>query len=88
MKQIPREGAAFREMDGIWRRIMAKTKEQPLVMEVADFPGLLQELEKCNQQLEIVEKGEKMVHLNSEWTKPNKNRRYRILAIDQDPIVY
>eukprot|EP00803_Ostreobium_quekettii_P008972 evm.model.scf_437EXC.9 EVM.evm.TU.scf_437EXC.9 scf_437EXC:49472-57192(-) len=57
MKQIPREGAAFKEMDEIWRHVMAKTHEQPLIMEVAEFPGLLQELEKCNQQLEIVEKG-------------------------------
>lgn len=58
MKQIPREGKAFREMDTIWRRIMEKVKEQPIMMEVAEFPGLLEDLISCNQALDIVEKGE------------------------------
>lgn len=57
MKQIPREGTAFREMDQIWRRIMQKTQETPLMTAVAEFPGLLEELQQCNQQLDIVEKG-------------------------------
>ncbi|GMH33280.1 hypothetical protein BSKO_01114 [Bryopsis sp. KO-2023] len=57
MKQIPREGTAFREMDATWRKIMEKTKEEPTIMEVADFPGLLEELEQANAQLDIVEKG-------------------------------
>lgn len=57
MKQIPREGTAFKEMDTIWRKIVLQTKEQPVIMEVADFPGLLDELIQCNNQLDIVEKG-------------------------------
>ncbi|KXZ48211.1 DHC-9 protein [Gonium pectorale] len=57
MKQIPREGQAFRDMDSIWRRIMEKVRAQPLMMEVADMPGLLEDLIACNQSLDVVEKG-------------------------------
>lgn len=57
MKQIPKEGTAFNEMDAIWRRIMNRTKEDPVVTSVADFPGLLEELIQSNNQLDIVEKG-------------------------------
>ncbi|GFR45764.1 hypothetical protein Agub_g7181 [Astrephomene gubernaculifera] len=57
MKQIPREGQAFRDMDGIWRRIMEKVRAQPLMMEVADMPALLEDLVSCNQSLDVVEKG-------------------------------
>lgn len=44
MKQIPKEGAAFRDMDRTWRRIMAKTKEDPLMLNVADIDMLLEDL--------------------------------------------
>ncbi|KAK9812825.1 hypothetical protein WJX72_004356 [[Myrmecia] bisecta] len=57
MKQIPREGTAFREMDATWRRIMTKVKEQPIILQVAGFPNLLEDLQRCNSQLDIVEKG-------------------------------
>ena len=57
MKQIPREGLAFREMDATWRRIMLNVKETPLMTAVADFEGLLDDLVKCNQSLDVVEKG-------------------------------
>ncbi|GLI65190.1 hypothetical protein VaNZ11_008652 [Volvox africanus] len=57
MKQIPREGQAFRDMDAIWRRIMDKVRAQPLMMDVADMPGLLEDLIACNQSLDVVEKG-------------------------------
>nr|8GLV_Kg Chain Kg, DHC_N2 domain-containing protein [Chlamydomonas reinhardtii] len=57
MKQIPREGQAFRDMDAIWRRIMNTVRAQPLMMEVADVPGLLEDLVACNQSLDVVEKG-------------------------------
>ncbi len=57
MKQIPREGAAFRAMDASWRHIMAAVNEDALMMTVADTPGLLQRLQECNAQLEVVEKG-------------------------------
>ncbi len=57
MKQIPTEGAAFRSMDSTWRRIMEEVRRQPLMMDVADVPGLLEDLVACNQSLDVVEKG-------------------------------
>eukprot|EP00798_Chlamydomonas_sp_ICE-L_P016919 gene16919-23187_t len=57
MKQIPREGMAFKAMDSTWRKIMNKVLETPLMLSVADFDGLLEDLQNCNQQLDIVEKG-------------------------------
>lgn len=57
MKQIPREGSAFRAMDASWRSIMAKVIDDPLMMAVADLPDILEVLKDCNAQLDIVEKG-------------------------------
>lgn len=34
MKQIPKEGSAFRQMDATWRNIMAAVKLNPLIIEV------------------------------------------------------
>ena len=57
MKQIPKEGTAFREMDTIWREIMQNVNKTPHILTVADFSGLLEQLKDANSQLEIVEKG-------------------------------
>lgn len=35
MKQIPKEGSAFRQMDATWRNIMAAVKLRPLIIEVS-----------------------------------------------------
>lgn len=34
MKQIPKEGSAFRQMDATWRNIMAAVHLQPLIIQV------------------------------------------------------
>ena len=34
MKQIPKEGSAFRQMDATWRNIMAAVKQRPAIIEV------------------------------------------------------
>lgn len=47
---------AFRDMDSIWRRIMERVHDHPLMTEVADTPGMLEELQKCNKSLDVVEK--------------------------------
>ncbi|KAK3261578.1 hypothetical protein CYMTET_29517 [Cymbomonas tetramitiformis] len=57
MKQIPKEGAAFRDMDRTWRIIMTKTAENPDALVVADIENLLEDLQSCNACLDIVEKG-------------------------------
>jgi dynein heavy chain len=44
-------------MDATWRRIMGQVKETPLMVEVAEFDGLLDDLIRCNQSLDVVEKG-------------------------------
>lgn len=43
-------------MDVIWRRIMERVSAAPLMSDVADTPGLLEELQACNKSLDIVEK--------------------------------
>jgi hypothetical protein len=37
----------------------AQVRNQPLMMDVADVPGLLEDLVACNQSLDVVEKGER-----------------------------
>ena len=37
MKQIPKEGSAFRQMDATWRNIMATVKLNPLIIEVMPY---------------------------------------------------
>jgi hypothetical protein len=44
--QIPKEGAAFRQTDAIWRSAMENTKLNPLVMTVADMPNLLENFQQ------------------------------------------
>lgn len=34
MKQIPKEGSAFRQMDATWRNIMNAVKQKPLIVDV------------------------------------------------------
>ncbi|CAG9464833.1 unnamed protein product [Pedinophyceae sp. YPF-701] len=57
VRQIPREGTAFREMDATWRRTMQRVRESPAVLSVADFDNLLEDLTQANEQLDVVEKG-------------------------------
>jgi len=42
MKQIPKEGSAFRQMDATWRNIMAAVKLRPAIVEVLHLKPLLQ----------------------------------------------
>ena len=57
MKQIPKEGAAFRSMDETWREIMDQAHEEPDIMKIVKFDGLLPKLENANECLDVVEKG-------------------------------
>ena len=47
MKQIPKEGAAFRQTDAIWRAAMENTRCNPAVMTVADMPNLLENFQQA-----------------------------------------
>jgi dynein heavy chain, axonemal len=49
MKQIPQEGAAFRQTDAIWRAAMENTRCNPVVMSVADMPNLLENFQQVRR---------------------------------------
>jgi len=57
MSQIPKEGAAFRDMDKTWRTIMERVKTDPDIIRVARMESLLEDLTAANQSLDVVEKG-------------------------------
>lgn len=57
VRQIPTEGMAFRDMDAIWRGVMDRTVQDPLLTHVADMDGLLDSLTHANELLDVVEKG-------------------------------
>ena len=57
MKQIPTEGAAFKNMDSTWRRIMHEVGQQPEIIGASDIINLLEDLIAANKELDVVEKG-------------------------------
>ncbi|KAF4662797.1 hypothetical protein FOZ61_002166 [Perkinsus olseni] len=57
MRQIPTEGALFKDVDVRWREIMEQSKESPAALEVFKQEGMLATLEKSQEQLERVQKG-------------------------------
>ncbi|KAJ0405408.1 hypothetical protein ATCC90586_009447 [Pythium insidiosum] len=57
MRQMPTEGALFRKVDATWRRNMADTVQNPLVLKVAEHEDLLPSLQQSNQDLETIQKG-------------------------------
>ena len=57
MKQIPKEGAAFRDMDLTWREVMEAAHSDPVVMNIVKIPNLLDKLTNANECLDVVEKG-------------------------------
>jgi dynein heavy chain, axonemal len=69
INQIPKEGAAFRQTDAIWRAAMENTRRNPLVMTVADMPDLLENFQRvCNASPSMVLKGgDGCVSTTLEW---------------------
>eukprot|EP00892_Ulva_mutabilis_P009854 jgi/Ulvmu1/7240/UM035_0027.1 len=57
MKQIPKEGAAFKQTDSIWHAAMENIKRSPEIMTIADMPNLLEDLKAACEQLDVVESG-------------------------------
>jgi dynein heavy chain, axonemal len=47
MKQIPKEGEAFRQTNAIWHAAMENTKRHPALMTVADMPNLLENFQQA-----------------------------------------
>lgn len=46
MKQIPKEGEAFRQTNAIWQAAMENTRRNPALMTVADMPNLLENFQQ------------------------------------------
>ena len=57
MKQMPVEGAKFKNVDKSWRDILEKCIEDPKALIVFKQQGMLERFKLCNQQLEEVQKG-------------------------------
>uniref|UniRef100_A0A8V1A4F4 Dynein axonemal heavy chain 1 n=1 Tax=Gallus gallus TaxID=9031 RepID=A0A8V1A4F4_CHICK len=56
-RQLPVESERFQVVDTDWRIIMKNANENPEVMSLCPDPALLENLQKCNRLLELVQKG-------------------------------
>lgn len=57
MKQLPAENKKFKAVDGKWRSIIKRCKENPNVMVICEDPQLKEDFLECNEDLDIVQKG-------------------------------
>lgn len=57
MKQMPVEGAKFKEVDNNWRIIMSKINANPKMTEVMKNKKLLDNFKEAHESLEVVQKG-------------------------------
>ena len=57
VKQMPEEGSKFQEVDHMWRELMSKTSEAPVVVPLAKDKTNLELLLNCNHLLDAVQKG-------------------------------
>ena len=57
VKQMPEEGSKFQEVDLMWRELMGKTSESPVVVSIAKDTSNLEQLVRCNELLDSVQKG-------------------------------
>ena len=56
IKQMPEEGSKFQKVDKTWKDLISKTHDNPKVMNVIEINNLLQNLQKCTQHLEYIQK--------------------------------
>ncbi|XP_010013568.1 PREDICTED: dynein heavy chain 1, axonemal-like, partial [Nestor notabilis] len=56
-RQLPLESQRYQEVDKDWRDIMKSANENLEVISLCPDPVLLEKLQKCNQLLELVQKG-------------------------------
>jgi dynein heavy chain len=57
MRQMPAEGRRFASVDGMWRKTMQETFDQPQVLEVAKRDNLLEKFKSANKLLDQIQKG-------------------------------
>uniref|UniRef100_K7FUS9 Dynein axonemal heavy chain 1 n=1 Tax=Pelodiscus sinensis TaxID=13735 RepID=K7FUS9_PELSI len=56
-RQLPVESKRYQTMDRMWRKIMKNANENREVISLCPDPRLLESLRKCNQLLDLVQKG-------------------------------
>ncbi|NWU63519.1 DYH1 protein, partial [Pterocles burchelli] len=56
-RQLPLESQHYQAMDSTWRNIMKRANKNPEVISLCPDPTLLENLQKCNKLLELVQKG-------------------------------
>ncbi|CAM4703272.1 unnamed protein product [Lepidochelys kempii] len=56
-RQLPVESKRYQTMDRTWRKIMKNANENREVISLCPDPRLLESLRKCNQLLDLVQKG-------------------------------
>uniref|UniRef100_A0A8C4TYN4 Dynein axonemal heavy chain 1 n=1 Tax=Falco tinnunculus TaxID=100819 RepID=A0A8C4TYN4_FALTI len=56
-RQLPLESQRYQAMERDWRNIMKNANENPEVISLCPDPVLLENLQKCNKLLELVQKG-------------------------------
>ena len=57
MKQMPVEGARFKNVDKNWRDMMDVAQADPAALAVFKIPNLLERFQECHEDLERVQKG-------------------------------
>ena len=57
VKQMPTEAKLFKSVDETWRTAMEETVEVPSVIATARREGLLESLQKANEDMEVIQKG-------------------------------
>jgi dynein heavy chain len=54
MKQLPSENKKFKNVDKIWREVIANTKVNPNVLKACTKEGLLDRFQDANKNLDLV----------------------------------
>ena len=54
MKQLPSENKKFKNVDKIWREVIAGTKAVPNVLKACTREGLLEKFQDANKNLDLV----------------------------------
>ena len=57
MRQMPKEAKRFKQVDGLWRKVMKETEAKPNVLLATGAEGLLKSFQEANELLELIQKG-------------------------------
>ncbi|KAL1453420.1 hypothetical protein WDU94_007560 [Cyamophila willieti] len=57
MRQMPEESRNFKAVDATWKNIMKYVNKDKHILEATEMEGMLESLKKCNDMLELIQKG-------------------------------